>query len=306
MSSASLSLPLFRRYHAVVINNSKCKAELAALGLQPKIDAGASNDSLLLEPRDGKPVLDEAAALEGAGAAVENTLTKTVDANYWVGLQLGQSNAFSKAVGEVHAAVRALSNDDTDGGKDEGAANLACLPHTRWSLCLGVFRIYTPRQLETVITVLKEEIGTEPLSVGFEGLRSLGPTKLAAAVAQEDAATLSQLAARLHERLGVWSSGKPPAPHVSLVKFTYPFGDKKAKASSTQAAKRLALHKVNWSERLAKAFVVPSVTPLHVGLHEIHAGGGVGMGDVAYAVVWSSTSSTGCVDAQEPESEPES
>ena len=300
MSSVSLNLPLFRRYHAAVISSGKCKAELAALGLQPKMDAGASNDALLLEPLDGKPVLDEAAALEGAEVAVENTLAKTVDANYWVGLQLGQSSAFSKAVEEVHAAVRTLSH----GGQDEAAANLACLPHTRWSLCLGVFRIYTPRQLEAVITVLKEEIGTEALSVRFEGLQSLGPTKLAAAVAQDDAAALRRLAARLHERLGIWSSGKPPAPHVSLVKFTYPFGDKRAKASSTQAAKRLALHKVNWLKQLAKPFVVPSVTLLHVGLYEMHAGGGVGMGDAAYAVIWSS--STGCVDGQEPESEPES
>ena len=47
---------------------------------------------------------------------------------------------------------------------------------------------------------------------------------------------LGQLTARLYERLAPWCSGKPPAPHVTLVKFTYPFGDKKAKAASTQVA----------------------------------------------------------------------
>ncbi len=314
--SLGIELPLFQRYHAVVISSGKCKAELAALGLQLRacnIDSAdasgasrsGSGDALLLEPLEGKPVPDEAAVLEAARAVVESALAKTVDANHWIGVQLGESNAFSEAVAEVHAAVRTHGH----GSGDEAAVNVACLPPTRWTLCLGVLRIYTPRQLEAVtlaLKELKEEIGIEKLSVTFEGLRSLGPTKLAAAVAREDAAALSQLAARLHDRLAAWSSGKPPAPHVTLVKFTYPFGDKKAKASSTQTAKRLALHKVDWSEQLAKMFAVSSVGPLPLGLHEMHAGGGAGMGDAAYAVVWSSTSATGCVDAQEPEPEPES
>ena len=299
MASTSFDLPLFQRYHAVAI--SKCKAELAALGLEAKSDARESADALRVERLDGTPISDKIAALEAAGAVLERTLVKNIDANYFVGTQLGESCEFSEAVADVHTAVRVHSQDSVD----ETAANAACLPPTRWTLCLGIFRIYTPPQLKEVVKVLQEDASNEALSLSFEGLRCLGPTKLTAVVANRDLAVLNQLAARLQERLARWSGGKPPAPHVTLVKFTYPFGDKKAKAHSTQAANRLALHKVNWSAQLTKTFAVSNVKPLAIGLHQMHPGGGAHMGDTPYAVVWSSTSAGAKALQRGRQSEPE-
>ena len=116
----------------------------------------------------------------------------------WIGVELGGSAAFKVAAAAVHDAVRRHSQ----GSGDEIAASTACLPPTRWTLCLGVLRLYSPQQLSEVTAVLHEELSSEAaaLRLGFEGLRCLGPTKVAATLAQQDAATLSELAARLHGR----------------------------------------------------------------------------------------------------------
>ena len=107
MSSASLELPLFRRYHAIALSSGKFHAELAALGLQVKAAAGASStDVLWLETLDAQPLSDRPAALAAAGAVLDRTVMKSVDANYWLGAQLGDNSTFSDAVDEVHAAVR--------------------------------------------------------------------------------------------------------------------------------------------------------------------------------------------------------
>eukprot|EP01052_Picozoa_sp_SAG31_P034065 SAG31_NODE_3926_length_3746_cov_1.757609_2_plen_204_part_00 len=177
-----------------------------------------------------------------------------------------------------------------EGSGHEDALCTACLPPTRWTLCLGVLRLYSPQQVAEVTKVLQAELGCEyTLRFSFEGMRCLGPTKLTAGLAPDDAVVLGKLAARLHSRLEPWIGGKPPGPHTTLVKFTYPFGDKKAKAVSAMAAKQLSLHKLNWNAELAQPFAVPNVGPLAVGLHEMHTGGGAMMGNSAYVVHWRSS-----------------
>eukprot|EP01052_Picozoa_sp_SAG31_P016701 SAG31_NODE_1116_length_9830_cov_11.188470_1_plen_103_part_00 len=99
--ASTLVLPLFQRYHATA--TARCKSELAKLGLKPApADPAAyasEADMLKLTWLDDRPAgCDEAAVLAAATAIVNRALGKAVDANYWVGAQLGGSVAFAEAV----------------------------------------------------------------------------------------------------------------------------------------------------------------------------------------------------------------
>ena len=311
MAASRLELPLFRRYHDAA-RTGKAKAALAKLGLTP-VPSSSDGDLLLLDCQLAEGDAAAAGLLEQAAAALNMAIGKNFDANYFVGVDLGGSTAFEAALAAVHATVRQRSA----GSAEAEAVASACLPSTRWTLCLGVLRIYSPQQLAEIQAVLSDELAdgaAAKLRVGFEGLRCFGASKLAAAVAADDAVALSELAARLAARLPRWSGGyKPPGPHVTVVKFTWPLGDKKAKAASSQAAGRASLHKLDWSgaEGCSSGLPTPfavlaeNVGPLSLSLYEMHPGGGAGMRDDPYAVAWSAAAAPEPEPEPEPASEPE-
>eukprot|EP01063_Lacrimia_lanifica_P001731 TRINITY_DN10898_c0_g1_i1.p1 TRINITY_DN10898_c0_g1~~TRINITY_DN10898_c0_g1_i1.p1 ORF type:complete len:289 (+),score=36.53 TRINITY_DN10898_c0_g1_i1:230-1096(+) len=282
-----VALPLFRRYHALAA--SRCKGELMRLGFRvvPPTEADAEADVLHLEA-----ATDVAGNSDDAAVAVARGLAKAVDGNYWVGVEVG-GDGFAGAAAGVAAAVRRRA----EGGEAEYVAMVegACLPPTRWTLCLCVLRCFSPADLAAVEAVLHTELprlGAAALRLQFDGLRALGPTKLAATLAPEAAAAARAVAAALHGRLAKFAATQKPvdAAHVSLVKFSYPLGDKARKAASVKAAGRLGLHKVDWAAD-PEARVIAALPPLAAppaGLYEIHPGGGVEMGAAQYVSVWPS------------------
>jgi len=184
MAASRLELPLFQRYHAAA-RSGKAKSALAKLGLTPTSSSTDDEADVLACQQLSSLVGDadelgaedagaEPRLLEQATAALDEALGKTIDANYFIGVELGGSAAFGAAVEAVHATVRQRSADDD-------AVASACLPPTRWTLCLGVLRIYSPQQLAEVRAALSEELGDAAaarLSVGLiRGPSQLRPSQ---------------------------------------------------------------------------------------------------------------------------------
>jgi hypothetical protein len=140
-------------------------------------------------------------------------------------------------------------------------------------------------------------------SLRFAGLTCLGPSKLVATIADEDAIKLRSLAAQLHGHLAPWAEAKSPStvPHVTLLKITWVLGDKKGKAAANQVAKRLAMHRSDWWVPMQGGFREAEVAAEGWSLLEMHPGGGASMGDVPHEAVWSQ-----CGRQQENRSEPAS
>lgn len=260
---------VFSRYHRHFTHSAKGKAALQEIGLEYCHDASISDDDgqlLLVGTADGDDSACDRDALkaEQLDEVVVRVLGKSVGGNHWVGFQLAADTAFRAEAERVHAEVmgRCVSGGDGDDDQQQQLRTTlqqACLPAARWSLCLMVLRIYSPAALEQVTCTLREALpglmaetgaaGAWVRTLRFSGLRCLGPSKLVATLCEEDAARLRPLVAGLHAKLSRWAEQPSSAtvPHVSLVKFSWPVGNKKAKAASAAAAKRLALHKLDWS-----------------------------------------------------------
>jgi uncharacterized CHY-type Zn-finger protein len=183
-------------------------------------------------------------------------------------------------------------------GSEQLLATIA-VPSTRWTLCLLVLHVYSPAALQQVSDILEQRLGPaleesglavadgHSAALRFAGLRSLGPSKLVATVADEDAAKLRSVAAWLHCHLATWAEVKPPSsvPHVSILKITWILGNKKGKTMANAAAKTLAMHRADWSA-VAAGFRAVEVEAVGWSLLEMHPGGGASMGVAPHTVAW--------------------
>lgn len=138
------------------------------------------------------------------------------------------------------------------------------IPASRLNLCLFPLRLYSPAAVAAAATALADPAVGGQVSAALGSatrlefgpqLRAYGPCKVAAVPTRACADAVGAATCILREavtaRLSAASLSPEEAevlpgvaPHVSLLKLTWPFGDKKAKAAVNKLAGQTQLHRV--------------------------------------------------------------
>jgi hypothetical protein len=236
-----LDVPLFDRYHSLCL-------ELAG----PKLSPGIRVESIPGEDRL-QVYAEQESQLQGLKCLLMGAVAKRVDANYFIGLRIDSDEFVAAVADNISTVVDNFHIADQD---KRFLLENCQVGESRWNMCLLPLKLHSPRSLDAVKRVMhaqsvlpSRQHSTSPTHISFAKVRALGACKLAAFVTNDSRKLLFEMAAQIKqnmeselEELGNEAGlGRTVNPHVSLLKITWPVGNKKAKAEAQAIAKRVKL-----------------------------------------------------------------